>query len=246
MKKLNKYLAYVDNGKQTTSMALTATSKKSAMKALDGMGEVVALKNLNDEHPVKAGDIREALQASKKFDKLELDWIVHALTMTGIVTDGTEPQPEAKTDEDVLGNFWKKYEGTANSTQVCGITKRDNGFCVQYPTEFDANGDWKKENWRERWFATEAEAAQFAAEVPNSKADADEKILKAAMDYLEVSAQRMDNLDAMFRLMGLCENCGVSMVDAITVEKSIRRHFVKLYGADGRTAYRNFRMGESA
>ena len=144
-------------------------------------------------------------------------------------------------DEDVLGNFWKKYEGTANSTQVCGITKRDNGFCVQYPTEFDANGDWKKENWRERWFATEAEAAQFAAEVPNSKADADEKILKAAMDYLEVSAQRMDNLDAMFRLMGLCENCGVSMVDAITVEKSIRRHFVKLYGADGRTAYSNFR-----
>ena len=144
-------------------------------------------------------------------------------------------------DEDVLGNFWKKYEGKANPAQVCGITKRDNGFCVQYPTEFDANGDWKKENWRERWFATEAEAAQFAAEVPNSKADADEKILKAAMDYLEVSAQRMDNLDAMFRLMGLCENCGVSMVDTITVEKSIRRHFVKLYGADGRTAYSNFR-----
>ena len=98
MKKLNKYLAYVDNGKQTTSMALTATSKKSAMKALDGMGEVVALKNLNDEHPVKAEDIREALQASKKFDKLETEWIVHALTMTGIVTDGTEPQPEAKPD----------------------------------------------------------------------------------------------------------------------------------------------------
>ena len=95
MKKLNKYLAYVDNGKQTTSMALTATSKKSAMKALDGMGEVVALKNLNDERPVKAEDIREALQASKKFDKLETDWIVHALTMTGIVTEGTEPQPDA-------------------------------------------------------------------------------------------------------------------------------------------------------
>ena len=99
MKKLNKYLAYVDNGKQTTSMALTATSKKSAMKALDGMGEVVALKNLNDEHPVKAEDIREALQASKKFDKLETEWIVHALTMTGIVTDGTEPQPEAKPEK---------------------------------------------------------------------------------------------------------------------------------------------------
>ena len=98
MKKLNKYLAYVDNGKQTASMALTATSKKSAMKALDGMGEVVALKNLNDERSVKAEDIREALQASKKFDKLEMDWIVHALTLTGIVTDGTEPQPEAKTD----------------------------------------------------------------------------------------------------------------------------------------------------
>ena len=95
MKKLNKYLAYVDNGKQTASMALTATSKKSAMKALDGMGEVVALKNLNDEHPVRAEDIREALQASKKFDKLETDWIVHALTMTGIVTEGTEPQPDA-------------------------------------------------------------------------------------------------------------------------------------------------------
>ena len=95
MKKLNKYLAYVDNGKQTASMALTATSKKSAMKALDGMGEVVALKNLNDERPVKAEDIREALQASKKFDKLETDWIVHALTMTGIVTEGTEPQPDA-------------------------------------------------------------------------------------------------------------------------------------------------------
>lgn len=98
MKKLNKYLAYVDNGKQTVSMALTAASKKSAMKVLDGMGEVVALKNLNDERPVKAEDIREVLQAGKKFDKLETDWIVHALTMTGIVTDGTEPQPEAKPD----------------------------------------------------------------------------------------------------------------------------------------------------
>ena len=96
MKKLNKYLVYIDNGKQTTSKALTATSKKSVMKALEGQGEVVAVKNLTEDHPLKADTIREVLQASGKFDKLELDWIIHALTMTGIVTDGTEPQPEVK------------------------------------------------------------------------------------------------------------------------------------------------------
>ena len=131
------------------------------------------------------------------------------------------------------------------TTQVCRIVKRDNGFDVSYPTEFDTNGDWKKENWRERWFATEAEVAQFVAEVPKSKADADEKILKAAVDYLDVFAQRMDNLDAMFHLMGLCENCGIPMIDVIAVEKSVLRHFVKMYGADGWTMYRNFRLGES-
>ena len=125
MKKLNKYLAYVDNGKQTTSMALTATSKKSAMKALDGMGEVVALKNLNDEHPVKAEDIREALQASKKFDKLETDWIVHALTMTGIVTDGTESQPEAKTDAAPEAKPEKKAKTRKAKTDAKTETKPD-------------------------------------------------------------------------------------------------------------------------
>ena len=125
MKKLNKYLAYVDNGKQTTSMALTATSKKSAMKALDGMGEVVALKNLNDEHPVKAEDIREALQASKKFDKLETEWIVHALTMTGIVTDGTEPQPETKTDAAPEAKPEKKSKSRKAKTDAKTETKPD-------------------------------------------------------------------------------------------------------------------------
>ncbi|MBR0280625.1 MAG: hypothetical protein IJQ81_03415 [Oscillibacter sp.] len=125
MKKLNKYLAYVDNGKQTASMALTATSKKSAMKALDGMGEVVALKNLNDERPVKAEDIREALQASKKFDKLEMDWIVHALTLTGIVTDGTEPQPEAKTDAAPEAKPEKKSKSRKAKTDAKPDVKAD-------------------------------------------------------------------------------------------------------------------------
>ena len=92
MKRLNKYLVYVDNGKQTTSTAITATSKKSVAKVLDGKGEVVAVKDLSESHPIKTDTIREVLQESKKFDKLEIDWIVHALTVTGIATDGT-PAP---------------------------------------------------------------------------------------------------------------------------------------------------------
>ena len=95
MKKLNKYLVYVDNGKQTTKAAVTATSKKSVMKLFEEQGKVVAVNNLTEDHPIKAATIREVLQASKRFDGLEVDWIVHALTLTGMVTDGT-PQPEQK------------------------------------------------------------------------------------------------------------------------------------------------------
>ena len=96
MKKLNKYLVYVDNGKQTTKAAVTATSKKSVMKLFEEQGTVVAVNNLTEDHPIKAATVREVLQASKRFDGLEVDWIVHALTLTGMVTDGT---PEARTEQ---------------------------------------------------------------------------------------------------------------------------------------------------
>ena len=96
MKKLNKYLVYVDNGKQTTKAAVTATSKKSVMKLFEEQGKVVAVNNLTEDHPIKAATVREVLQASKRFDGLEVDWIVHALTLTGMVTDGT---PEAGTEQ---------------------------------------------------------------------------------------------------------------------------------------------------
>ena len=99
MKKLNKYLVYVDNGKQTTKAALTATSKKSVMKLFEEQGKVVAVNNLTEDHPIKAATVREVLQASKKFDGLEVDWIVHALTLTGIAMDGTETLPEVKKDQ---------------------------------------------------------------------------------------------------------------------------------------------------
>ena len=96
MKKLNKYLVYVDNGKQTTKAAVTATSKKSVMKLFEEQGKVVAVNNLTEDHPIKADTLRDVLQASKRFDGLEVDWIVHALTLTGMVTDGT---PEARTEQ---------------------------------------------------------------------------------------------------------------------------------------------------
>ena len=92
MKKLNKYLVYVDNGKQTTKAAVTATSKKSVMKLFEEQGKVVAVNNLTEDHPIKADTLRDVLQASKRFDGLEVDWIVHALTLTGMVTDGTPQQ----------------------------------------------------------------------------------------------------------------------------------------------------------
>ena len=96
MKKLNKYLVYVDNGKQTTKAAVTATSKKSVMKLFEEQGKVVAVNNLTEDHPIKADTLRDVLQASKRFDGLEVDWIIHALTLTGMVTDGTPLQKEAK------------------------------------------------------------------------------------------------------------------------------------------------------
>lgn len=71
------------------------------------------------------------------------------------------------------------------------------------------------------------------------------KIIEAAMEYLE-SAMYTDGADklnnvAWRHLFVLCNAAEIAIADAIAVEKSILRHFVKLYGVDGWDAYCNFR-----
>lgn len=80
--KLKKYIAYLDDGKSVYKIAVPAKDPKAVKEYLNGNGEVVAIKELND-WPISAEKVGNALKYAN-FGEIEIDLVVRALTLIGI------------------------------------------------------------------------------------------------------------------------------------------------------------------
>lgn len=80
---MNKYMVYMDDGKDCYKIAVPADSIKDARKFVEGNGEVIKVREVNAEYPIDASKVSEALAAGG-FSQTEIDFIVRTLTRTEI------------------------------------------------------------------------------------------------------------------------------------------------------------------
>lgn len=84
MKKMNKYMVYVDDGYDAMKIAVPAHNEKEAKEYVKGNGEIIAVKDVSEQYPIDANYLAEVLDESR-FGEVEKDLIVRALTIMGIV-----------------------------------------------------------------------------------------------------------------------------------------------------------------
>ena len=84
MKKMNKYMVYVDDGYNAIKIAVPAYNEKEAKEYVKGSGEIIAVKDASEQYPIDANYLAEVLDESG-FGKIEKDLIIRALKITGIV-----------------------------------------------------------------------------------------------------------------------------------------------------------------
>lgn len=82
MKKLNKYIAYIDDGEEVFKVAIPAKNEKEAIEYCKGNGEVISIRSANG-YDIDLHLVSEALRQAK-FEKLDIDFILRTLQMTGI------------------------------------------------------------------------------------------------------------------------------------------------------------------
>lgn len=80
---MRKYMVYIDAGQDTMKIAVPANSVKAAKQYVEGNGEVVAVKDITDDFPIRADYVADALKAAG-FGKIEIDLIIRTLTSTRI------------------------------------------------------------------------------------------------------------------------------------------------------------------
>ena len=78
---MNKYMVYMDDGKDCYKMAVPADSIKDARKYVEGNGEVIKVREV--EYAIQADKVSESLAAAS-FSQTEIDFIVRTLTRAGI------------------------------------------------------------------------------------------------------------------------------------------------------------------
>lgn len=83
MKKMNKYMVYVDDG-HAMRIAVPAHNEKEAKEYVKGNGEIIAVKDVSEQYPIDVNYLTEVLNESR-FGEVEKDLIVRALTIMGIV-----------------------------------------------------------------------------------------------------------------------------------------------------------------
>ena len=86
--KLNKYLVYMDDGHAVFKIAMPATSEKAARKAVEGNGEIIAVKDASEYlDGMPALDcLAETLQRNH-YGEVERDLIIRALRQVGLFGD---------------------------------------------------------------------------------------------------------------------------------------------------------------
>ena len=82
--KLRKFFVYVDDGTENPiKLAVPAKNEKYAREFAEGIGEVVAIKDVTEEYPISLHKVSEALYDSF-FCKTEIDFILRTLSQTSI------------------------------------------------------------------------------------------------------------------------------------------------------------------
>lgn len=82
--KLRKFYVYVDDGTENPiKLAVPAKNEKYAREFAEGTGEVVAIKDITEVHPISLRKVSEALYDAF-FGKTEIDLILRTLSQTGI------------------------------------------------------------------------------------------------------------------------------------------------------------------
>ena len=80
---MRKYMVYIDADQDTLKIAVPANSVKAAKQYVEGNGEVVAVKDITEDFPIRADYVADALKAAG-FGSIETDLIIRTLTSTRI------------------------------------------------------------------------------------------------------------------------------------------------------------------
>ena len=86
MKKIRKYMVYVETRDDVFKVAIPAESKAQAVKFAQGNGEIVAVKDITDEYQIGIGHVVEALERYG-FGETETDLIMRTLLDCGLCTE---------------------------------------------------------------------------------------------------------------------------------------------------------------
>lgn len=84
MKKLRKYMVYLDDRIDCYKVAIPAENEAAARKYCEGNGEIIAVKDITEEYPISAACVLEALNM-RDFGKIEKDLIIRTLQISGII-----------------------------------------------------------------------------------------------------------------------------------------------------------------
>ena len=86
MKKIRKYMVYVETRADVFKVAIPAESKAQAVKFAQGNGEIVAVKDITEDYPIRVDRVVEALERYG-FGEVETDLIMRTLLDCGLCTD---------------------------------------------------------------------------------------------------------------------------------------------------------------
>lgn len=75
---MKKYMAYIDDTKCVFKQAVLAESEEKVMEDLHGCGEIVAIKEVDNDYPISLEKVEEALVRAN-FGKAEICYITEAL-----------------------------------------------------------------------------------------------------------------------------------------------------------------------
>ena len=78
-----KYLVYLDDGKNVYKIAIAAVCEDSARIKCSGNGEIIAIKDVTKDNPIYIDKVAKALKDAE-FGENEIDWICRTLTEFGI------------------------------------------------------------------------------------------------------------------------------------------------------------------
>ncbi len=81
-----KYFVYIDDGRNVYKVAVAAVSEDAAKAFCARNGDIVAVRDVTDDYPIRLDRVREALNVAG-FGTYEMDFICRALAEFEIATE---------------------------------------------------------------------------------------------------------------------------------------------------------------